>query len=259
MEISPDLIQTSFEVNGFCLFPSLIPGELVERVIPRMDAVMNGEYATGTEPHGIHFGPDDPPDKLRKIDQPHLCDPVILELVSHPEIGRAVAGLHNASFVQVWATQLLVKPPATTDVGNIGWHQDMQHWTRWWRGEVGTVWVALSDVGEESGPMRFVRGSNNWGLNENPSFFRDPDHDAQRESIPRPPGTSWEEVPALLQPGGASFHHRFTYHGSGPNLSPEPRRSFAIHLRTERSEAISSSVYTDHLDDDAICPVIYSE
>ena len=250
-------VTESFDTDGFCLFPDLIPPELVERVIPRMDAVVNGDYATGTKPHMIHFGPDDPPDKLRKIDQPHLCDPVILELVSHPAIGRAVAGLLDASLVQVWATQLLVKPPTTTDVGNIGWHQDMQHWRKWWKGEVGTVWVALSDVTQESGPMRFVRGSYAWGLNENPSFFGDPDHSAQRKSIPKPPGATWEEVPALLQPGSASFHHRFTYHGSGPNRCAKPRRSFALHLRTERADVVGSSVYTDHLDDEAICPVLH--
>jgi len=60
--------------------------------------------------------------------------------------------------------------------------------------------------------------------------------------------------------GGASFHHRFTYHGSGPNTSSEPRRRFAIHVRTERSEPVyGESYYTAHLDDDAVCPVIYSE
>ena len=260
MEFPGDWIQESFEEDGFCLFPSLIPADLVGRVTARMDAVISGEYAAGTRPHAVHFGAHDPPDKLRKIDQPHLVDPDIFELVSHPEIGRAVAELLKASFVQVWASQLLLKPPGGTDRGNIGWHQDMQHWKSWWRGEVGTIWVAVSDILQESGPMRFVRGSHKWGLNKNPSFFGDSDHVSQREAIPRPPGSSWQETPALLSAGGASFHHRFTYHGSGPNCSTEPRRSFAIHIRTERSEPIyGDAYYTAHLDEDAVCPVIYSE
>lgn len=261
MRLDDDQIRDTFEAAGFCLFPPLIAADLVARAVVRMDAVISGEYATGTKPHAVHRGPGDPPDKLHKIDQPHLSDPVILELVSHPAIGRAIASLLNASFVQVWATQLLLKPPGGRDRGNIGWHQDMQHWKSLWRGEVGTVWVAVSDVvSEASGPMRFVRGSHKWGLNSRPSFFADPDHLTQQAAIPRPPGSTWDEVPALMAAGGASFHHRFTYHGSGPNASSAPRRSFAIHIRTERSEPVyGESNYTAHLDDDAVCPVIYSE
>ena len=259
MEIVSGSVRQSFAAEGFALFKSVVPSDLVTAALKRMDAVIAGEYKTGTAPHHVHFDSADPIDKLRKIDQPHLCDPVIHELVSHRAIGQAVASLHNASFIQVWATQLLLKPPSTSEAGNIGWHQDMQHWSSYWRGEVGTVWLALSEVTENSGPMRFVRGSHRWGLNSNPSFFRDPDHAAQREAIPRPHGAKWEEVVALMKPGDASFHHRFTYHGSGPNHSSEPRCSFAIHIRTERSEPIfGDSYYTAHLDDDNLCPVIYS-
>ena len=118
MRLGDDQIQDTFEAAGFCLFPPLIAPDLVERAVARMDAVISGEYATGTKPHAIHRDPHDPPDKLHKIDQPHLSDPVILELVSHPVIGRAIATLLNASFVQVWATQLLLKPPGGDGQGH---------------------------------------------------------------------------------------------------------------------------------------------
>ena len=78
-----------------------------------------------------------------------MSDPVIFELISHEKIGKAIAELLNARFVQVWATQLLVKPSGGK-AGHIGWHQDMQHWTTWWRGEVATFWVAITDVSEDS-------------------------------------------------------------------------------------------------------------
>ena len=72
-------------------------------------------------------------------------------------------------------------------------------------------------------------------------------------------GKTWEEVPALLPPGGVSFHHNLTYHGSGPNRTPEPRRSFALHLRTEHSRPVDDARkgLTQFIDDPAYCPVIY--
>ena len=85
--------------------------------------------------------------------------------------------------------------------------------------------------------MRFVRGSHGWGLLDDGGFYRQ-DLDDQRDAIPVPDGRSWEEVPALLPAGGASFHHCLTFHGSGPNLSAGPRRSLAIHMRTENSAPV---------------------
>jgi ectoine hydroxylase-related dioxygenase (phytanoyl-CoA dioxygenase family) len=123
--------------------------------------------------------------------------------------------------------------------------------------ELFTAWIALSDVTPESGPMRFVRGSHRWGLQA--SDFYGQDHDRQREAIRVPPGETWEEVPALLPPGGVSFHHCLTYHGSGPNRTSQPRRSFALHLRTGRSRPVNDrrTGLTQFIDDPAYCPVIF--
>jgi ectoine hydroxylase-related dioxygenase (phytanoyl-CoA dioxygenase family) len=94
--------------------------------------------------------------------------------------------------------------------------------------------VALSDVTEQSGPVRFLRGSHRWGLKNAGDFFHQ-DIEAQKSSVPVPPGETWDEQAAIIPPGGCSVHHMLTYHGSGPNLSGLPRRSLAIHLRTDRS------------------------
>jgi hypothetical protein len=259
VEAGLSALRSQFEADGFCLTPPVIPAGLIERVVPRMDAVIAGEYETGVEPVSRRWSPGDPPEKLCKIDQPHLCDRTIFELISHPTIGRRAAAITGARRVQVWAVQLLLKPPGGSALGNIGWHQDMQHWKGWWRGEVFTAWVALGDITPECGPMSFVRGSHRWGLNEAKSFFLDPDHEAQQEAIPRPGGAAWEESPALLSAGGVSFHHALIYHGSRPNCSDRPRRSFAVHLRTERSWPLdtASHYYTAHLNEPDVCPVIH--
>ena len=179
--------------DGFYLTPPIIPADLIERVSASMDTVMAGEYETG-EPPRRSWNPGDDPKRIRKIDQAHLSNRTIYELASHPEIGRWAAALLGAKRVQLWASQMLYKPPGGEVTGNVGWHQDKQYW-RYMDGELFTAWVAVSDVTEQSGPMRFLRGSHRWGLLDSGDFFGH-DHEAQQKDIPVPEGESWEEVAA---------------------------------------------------------------
>lgn len=246
--------------DGFFILPEpIVPSELVERAVTHMDAVMACEYETGVPPHSRRWNPGDDERIIRKIDQPHLSDLTILELFTYPAIGEWAARITGAQMIQLWAAQMLYKPPGGDALGNVGWHQDKLYWS-YWEGEVFTAWIALSNVTEENGAMRFVRGSHTWGgLIEGGDFFSG-DHEAQREAISVPPGKEWEEVAATLEPGGVSFHNRHTFHGSGPNVATWPRRSFALHIRTEKSwpkAGVEKNIYTSHLEDHDISPILY--
>ncbi|MBV7327429.1 phytanoyl-CoA dioxygenase family protein [Chloroflexi bacterium TSY] len=251
---------TQFARDGYFIVDEpVIPADLVTRAIDHMDAVMMGEYETGVPPYSRHWEPGDDPHAIRKIDLPHLADQTIYELFCHPAIGEWAARIMGAEMVQLWASQLLYKPPSSGKLGNVGWHQDKLYWP-YWEGEVFTAWIALSDVTEESGAMRFVRGSHMWGGVIDGGDFFSPEHEAQREAIQVPEGESWEEVTAILPPGGLSLHHCHMFHGSGPNLTGRPRRSFALHLRTEKSTpkpGVEDYGYASRLDDPVANPVLY--
>lgn len=224
-----------FDRNGFLIVPELVPAELLARVRPRIDAVLAAEYETGAAPSRNIPPTREKPATLVKIDNSHRSDRIIHELVSLPAIGRAAAVLTGARMVQVFATQLLIKPQGSDARVNVGWHQDQEYWDAALEGVLLTAWVAVSDVSAESGPMRFVRGSNHWGLLKAGDFFSG-DLEAVKTRIRGKRGhADWKETAAVLSPGGVSFHHKLTVHGSGPNLSAQPRVSFAIHLRTDRS------------------------
>src|SRR5262249_10388016 len=156
--------------------------------------------------------------------------------------------------------QLLYKPPAAPGASPpavVGWHQDRHYWKVWEEGsELFTAWVALSDVTAEAGPMRFVRGSHRWGLLRRSDVYGE-DPGAQRGALAVPAGERWEEVPALLPPGSVSFHHCLTLHASGPNRTSQPRRSFALHMRTERSRSAGDARQglTQFIDNPSYCPV----
>lgn len=229
--------REAFALDGFCLCPQVIEPELLERVVPHMDAVLDGRYETGVAPHRRFWNPGDDPGLLRKVDDAHWSDRTIYELVTHPAIGQWAAAVTGAGMVQLWSVQLLHKPPGSS-AASVGWHQDMPYWRRWFEGEVFVAWLAVSDVGADAGPMRYVRGSHRWGMVEGGDFFSS-DVAGVRSRLGLPEGAPWQEVPAILAPGAFSLHHNLVLHGSGPNTSGVPRRSFAIHLRTERSRPLA--------------------
>jgi len=232
----------------------------VARAVTGMDQIRRGVYDTGAAPEPSQWNPGDDPARLCKIELPQKASRGIRELVSDPGLGAYVADVTGAEAVQVWWTQLLYKPSASArSAPVIGWHQDRFFWRAWEEGsDLFTAWVALSDVDAASGPMKFVPGSHHWGFRAQGAFQTD-DIEATRDMITVPAGERWREVPALLPPGGVSAHHNLVCHGSAPNQSGRPRRSLAIHMRTQASAPVAGKRegLTRHIDNLEYCPVIF--
>jgi len=250
-----------YDSDGYLIVPGpILPADVVSRAVDGMDAIRRGEYDTGVPPCPSPWKPGDDLNKLCKIEQPQFASRAIFELVSHPELGRWAAAITGASMVQAWWVQLLYKPPQVGAASTtVGWHQDRSYWGIWEDGsEVFTAWVAVSDVGADSGPMSFVRRSHRWGLRNQGDFYGQ-DLLAQKRAISLPPGAIWEEDTAILPPGGVSFHNCLTVHGSGPNISSTPRRSFAIHLRTQNSRPVGDrrEGLSQYVDDPTLCPILF--
>eukprot|EP01048_Picozoa_sp_COSAG05_P026855 COSAG05_NODE_7543_length_798_cov_1.474964_1_plen_176_part_10 len=170
--------------DGFLVIDHpVVPPELLARAIAGMDAVRRGENDTGRacagEPlsgnDGMVKGSGNDTDTLCKMELPQLASFALREVCSLSTIGEWAARVTGADWVQVWWTQLLGKPGGsslTTETTNIGWHQDRNYWQGSWEegSELLTAWVALSDVGEDGGPMKFICRSNSWGLLEGCNF-----------------------------------------------------------------------------------------
>ena len=239
----------------------LLPPDLVQRARAGMDAVRCGEYDTGKPPQPSPWNPGDDEGVLCKIEMPQQANRAIRELVGHEALGEWAAKITGAEWVQVWWVQLLYKPSSDENASNVhvGWHQDRHYWGAWEEeSELFTAWVALSDVGPSSGPMCFIQGSHKWGQLPGGDFF-DQDLAAQQRGISVPEGAQWREVEAHMSAGGASFHDALTFHASSVNTSGEARRSFAVHLRTNKSRPKGGRCegLTQFIQDEDRCPVIY--
>jgi hypothetical protein len=244
-----------YDVDGFCVSPPLVPASTVGRVLAAAQAVIRGEYDTGRPPHVTNAGAGVPVPPLVKVDQPHLASTAIAAVIREPAVAAWAAEVTGARRLQVFAVQLLHKAPGQAG-GHVGWHQDDLYWDGQIDGEAFTVWLALTDVGESSGPMQLVRGSHRWGRVGGGGFVA-AHIDAQRASLALPAGARWEVVPAVLPAGSASLHHRMTLHGSGDNTGGQPRCSLAIHMRTERSLPVPGSAFARVVEDPVEAPVVY--
>ena len=251
-----------YKADGFvvCQDP-IIPTEVVRKASWGMDEIRAGRYETGHPPQPSPWQPGDSHEKLCKIEMPQIANSAIMNLITYPTIGQIAAEITGAEMVQVWWVQLLGKPPVSKrEKTNIGWHQDRTYWQVWEEGSpLLTAWVAVSDVTEKDGPMRFVKGSHHWGFLENQGDFYGQDHQQQQSEIKQRQKSEWEEISVTIPAGGVSFHNCLTYHASGSNLSSNLRRSFAIHLRTEKAKPVDDrriglTQFIDNLD---YCPIIY--
>jgi len=256
-----------YKSDGYCFGPVSFGPERIRAASVGMDDVMAGHYETGVSPLDWWWdrSKDDPESRLRKIDQPHLANRAIFDLISDRELGRWIATTLGVFRVQAWVVQLLYKPGTGNRDASVGWHQDYQYWSNWWTpdSEVFTCWLSLSEVEANCGPVVFVEGSHRWGTLGGGNFF-EPASDRLRGRFEIPVGQSWNEIPSVLPAGAFSLHHRLTIHGSRPNVSGRARRSFAIHLRSENSMPLPKSVrgseghdYLEYLDDPEICPVLF--
>lgn len=196
-----------------------------------------------------------------KIDNPHLCNDVLLRTISLPAIADWIGEVVGTSFLQIWSTELFFKPSHTAlygkSAGVIGWHQDAYFWTGW-SGPTLTAWLALTDVDRTMGAVRFVHGSHRWGLLSSASYFFDKNLEEQRRMIRSGGDKDWNEVVAELKAGALSLHDGFTLHASRPNTSTKPRLGVAIHLRTDRSRLVPTvnALTVPNLDDPRECPIV---
>ncbi len=248
-----------YEQQGFCFSPIIYDEQSIAGAIKHQDLVISGRYETGVAPRSPFDSAEATRGKIVKIDSSHRADLTIREFVSNPNLGRWAAAITGAQAVQIWAVQLLVKPGLGANESKVGWHQDRNYWGPWEEdSELFTAWVPLTDVEEDCGPMVYIRGSHKWGFLNQGNFF-DTTHGSFQNTIQIPDGSDFAAIPVLLNAGQVAFHHKLTFHGSHPNTSGRPRRSFAIHMRTERSwpKKGEESVYTADLTDHDMNPVIY--
>ncbi len=84
-------LSEQYQKDGFCVISDPVFPTVVDAAIEGMDAVRAGEYDTGHPPENSRWNPGDDPKALCKIEMPQLASHAIMDLVSHPALGKLAA------------------------------------------------------------------------------------------------------------------------------------------------------------------------
>jgi phytanoyl-CoA hydroxylase len=112
------------------------------------------------------------------------------------------------------------------------WHQDQAHLQVDPLDHAIGAWIALDDVTEDNGCLRYISGSH-----RGQQFDHTPMPGAQHHAILDPAQFAAvdrsRKACAVLAAGGVVLHHPLTLHSSRPNMSPQPRRAYSSHWVTD--------------------------
>ena len=223
-----------YHAQGFWIGPRLFGDAAVEELRHAVYRTIRGER----DFDAMHWGPppkfDPQSPKLAHVVNGWWVNAKIREVTRSNEIGYLACRLMDTQEVRLVHDQVLYKPgisPEQREVteGVVGWHQDAAHWNMFNTTTFCTAWIALQDTDLSNGGMRFVDGSNKWGLIKDAATFANKDLKGLAEKFSQGK-REWVEAPCLLKVGQVSFHTGLTFHGSGPNRTNAPRLAIALNM-----------------------------
>ena len=139
------------------------------------------------------------------------------DLVHDPRIVEPISGVLGPD-VLLWSMDWFIKEPGPAFVS---YHQDATYWGLEPH-HVATAWIALSDAGPETGPMRFLPGSHLGPVYEQDDTYAENNILSRGQVVKAEVDESRTRL-APLAAGEMSLHHVRIIHGSDPNRTDDRR------------------------------------
>jgi len=185
----------------------------------------------------------------RKLDHPFLRHRDLRIFVLSPRL-RGLVDQFIGTPPLLLADQIFMKPPRFGSAKP--YHQDNAYFRCHPDDQVLTAWIALDDVNESNGCLRYIDGSHRGPILEHVPVPGEPYNQAptaDQIDLSR-------EAPACVGKGGVVFHHSKALHTSHRNESDRWRRAYATHWVgaevTSEGDRIETAHYNRH-------PELYEE
>ena len=134
--------------------------------------------------------------------------------------GQIVARLNGVNAVRIYHEQALFKEPGS---GLSAWHQDQYYWPLATEQATG-MWMPLTDVTMDMGPICFATGSHRVGYMGHYSIS-DEAQDVFGGVIKE---KGWQVHQAPMKAGDATFHNAWLIHGATANRSTAMREAMIV-------------------------------
>jgi ectoine hydroxylase-related dioxygenase (phytanoyl-CoA dioxygenase family) len=156
-----------------------------------------------------------------------LAEPAFRDLVFARRLVTPLCQLLGTDSVRFFHDQVFYKP--ARHGGIVAWHQDYSYWTRTQPVGHVTCFLCLDDTDLENGCLHVIPGSHKWNLLPKVELLgKNEDMESIKSVLTEEQKRRFRPTPVLLKAGECSFHHCLTLHGSYPNRSDRPRRSFVL-------------------------------
>lgn len=221
--------------EGYVVPGRILDGDTLERLRQALDRIRRGEAEQGREYDLLDAMIEDnpipkPPEgqSVGFLFNLWLLDSSFRAVALHPTLGRWAAQLIGAPRVRLLEDGAIYKEPEKG--GRLAWHQDYPYWPLA-QPNVVTAWIALDHVTVENGCMVVAPRTHLLGERLPVEFSTGRSFLAEKrpkdmQAIGDPDQLGMEVKRVELLPGEVSFHHGLTWHASGANVSPRPRRGF---------------------------------
>lgn len=146
--------------------------------------------------------------------------------------------------------QLVAKPPGRGDAV-FHWHQDLGYWPITPDTRTATFWLALDDVADDNGCVRFVDGSHREPeLREHLPLHGD--RDTNHTLVAQVDPARDRIRSTIMRRGSVTVHHERTVHGSGGNTSDRWRRGYVLAFRSLATIAAERRLGFTHSHNDRV-------
>lgn len=234
-----------FAAHGWYLSKKLLDDDEVESLLAASERFYLGERDRTLPVRPPNLAYWEPAHGLvqRHNDYIHYESAEIGKILRKPLIGAVAARLAQVDEIRAFQATLIYKPPFSGESTNlVPWHADRHYWQTCTSERMLTAFIPFHDCGVEMGTITMMDGSNQWQDIAGDDSTR---HFAQRDrreletilrQTARQNGAQPTAVPMVIPQGHMSFHHCRTYHGSGHNLSGQPRRAISFHLQDGQNQ-----------------------
>ncbi len=168
------------------------------------------------EPHAGTNRRDDGLPLLRKVENTRKFSDTFRDLAAHERLVPVIQELIGDDLL-LFRSTLMLKPAQHGSAHAL--HQDSAYWPME-PPTLVTVSIALNESTPENGCIQVIPGSHKWGLQDWGQITTADDKVTSRQDIDL---SARIDVP--LRAGSVVCFHSLMVHGSGPNLSPNPRNT----------------------------------